>query len=210
MNISNSWTRPTPAFRPQPQASTGTSAEKSPVDLVRERFSAPSGPTTLADLSQGADKLSPREQDAARNGQKVFQQVKSHFESLSRADNSSSLDVNPQVGHYTSTPSSRPVPTFSTIERWSEAEGPQRTIVNGFVNDEGTQAVTLPGQEKMAVASTYSDEDSSRQVPGGMYFYTDGDLEKAGLIDRQGKKTEVVASAQGGVLTVMESYNLRP
>ena len=199
MNIPNNWSRPTQTFR----------QGESPADKVRARFAPQTEPTTLADLSQGLEKLSPREQDAAKSGQQVYHKVKSHFEALSKADNRSSLAENPRDGHYTSSPSPRHVPTFSTVERWSEVEGQQRTVVLGSVKDEGTQAVTILGQERMAVATTYRNENASQEVPGGMYFYTDGELERAGMIDSQGKRIEVVASSHGDLLTVMESYNPR-
>lgn len=194
-NVSGNWSRP----------GLSLPTTSSPYDKIRQRFGSPTGPTTLVDLGQDADKLSAREQDTAQSGQRVYHQVKDHFELLRRADNRSSLDENPQSGAYSSSPAARPTPTFTTSQRWSEAEGPQRTVEYGTILDEGTEAVTLAGHESMAVASTYSNE-SGRQVPGGMYFWTDGELEKVGLIDRQGKRVEVVASTQGDILTVLESY----
>lgn len=208
LNVTSRWSQSAGAFRLAPQTGTTAAAAggESALHKVEDRFAPPTRPTTLADLSQGIDKLSPREQDTAQSGQKVYHTVKSHFEAIARADNQSSLDENPEKGRYTASSYDRPVPTFTTIDRWSELEGPQRSVIHGFIQDEGTQAVTLPGQEWMAVARTYRDENGENPVPGGMYYYKEGDLEKAGMIDNFGKRVEVVASAQGGVISVLESH----
>lgn len=190
------------------QISRSQSEGESPLGKVRERFGEPTGPTTVVDLTGGTDGLSSREQEIARDGQKVYRKITDFMSGLERADNNSPLDVNPQEGHYESTPSPRPVPTFTTNTRWSETQGgAQRHIVPGSIQDEGTVAVTTPGERKMASASTYT-EEGARPIPGGMYYLEQGDVEKMGLCDQQGKRIEVVVS-KGHLLTVMESFNPR-